>query len=64
MKVIVDRDLCQSHAVCTREAPEVFEIDANSDQLVIKVENPDPALRAKVLNAVKYCPNSALSIKE
>lgn len=62
MKVIVDRDLCQAHAVCTREAPDVFAIDESTDQLVLKLENPDESQRAKVMNAVKYCPNSALSV--
>ena len=63
MRVEVDRDLCQGHGVCTRECPEVFELDAN-DELVIKMEEPPEELREKVGNAVNYCPNSALTLND
>ena len=64
MKVVVDWDLCQSHAVCTREAPEIFELNEETDELIVKQECPAAELREKLENAVMFCPNSALSIEE
>lgn len=64
MKLIVDHDLCQRHAVCTMEAPELFEIDTAADRLVIKITEPGPEHRAAAERAVKYCPNGALELVE
>jgi ferredoxin len=59
MKIVVDRDLCQGHAVCESEAPEVFSVPKDG---TVEVLDPSPAedLRAKVEAAVKYCPTHAL----
>ncbi len=61
--VMVDRQLCQGHAMCMGEASDVFHVDDNG-KLQLLQENPPPELMDKVRNAVKHCPNQALSIKE
>ena len=61
MRVRVDRDLCESNAVCARLVPEVFEV-GDDDQLRLKQERPPEALRARVEQAVRRCPKQALSI--
>jgi ferredoxin len=63
MRVIVDRELCESNGVCEGLAPEVFQID-DDDTLLILQEHPDESLRAKVLDAVRSCPKQALSLHE
>ena len=63
MKITVDRDLCQGHAMCEVEAPEVFKV-GNSDQVDLLVDRPDPAHEDGVRLAEKYCPTHALSIQE
>ena len=63
MKIVVDRDLCQGHAVCESEAPEVFSVPKNGTVEVLD-ERPSDDLRAKVEAAVKYCPTHALRIEE
>ncbi len=63
MKITVDRDLCQGHAVCETEAPEVFKV-GRSDQVEVLMDTPDAAQYDAVRMAVKYCPTHALSIKE
>ena len=63
MRVIVDRDLCESNGVCEGLVPEVFQIN-NDDELDILQEHPDESLRAKVQDAVRSCPKQALSIEE
>lgn len=62
MKIVVDFDLCQSHALCTQAAPEVFEV-RDDGFLYILQENPPESLRAKVKKAVSECPTGAISIE-
>ena len=63
MRIIVDRDLCESNGVCEGLAPTVFEINAD-DELDILQEHPDESLRAKVQDAVRSCPKQALTLEE
>ena len=60
-RIVVDRDLCQGHAVCESEAAEVFTVSKNGD-LTVTEERPEPELLEKVQLAVKYCPTHALTI--
>ena len=64
MRVRVDFDLCQGHGVCKSEAPEVFGVDAERQQVVLLNEGPSEALREKVKAAVRFCPTLALRIEE
>jgi ferredoxin len=61
MRVMVDRTLCESNAVCARLVPEVFAVD-DDDQLQIKQDRPPEELRERVEHAVRRCPKLALSI--
>jgi len=63
MRITVDRDLCQGHAMCEIEAPEVFRV-GKSDQVEVLVDALDPSHEDAVRLAVKYCPTHALSIQE
>ena len=64
MRIKVDWDLCQGHAVCASEAPEVFAFDKEQSKVQVLLESPPEALRAQLAAAVKYCPTRALSIEE
>jgi ferredoxin len=63
VRVAVDLDLCQGHAVCENEAPEVFVVP-KSGNVTILVERPAEEWHEKVRLAVKYCPTGALRIEE
>ena len=67
MKVKADLDLCQGHGMCEDTAPEVFRVVESGDGSYPHVElvlaDPDEALREKVEEAVRFCPNRALSIE-
>jgi ferredoxin len=63
MRIVVDRDLCESNGVCEGLAPEVFQID-DDDDLQLLQEQPDESLRSKVQDAVRSCPKQALSIQD
>lgn len=62
MRIEVDLDLCQGHGMCEMEAPEVFE--AQRDSVEILDKEPDESLRPAVEAAVRYCPTQALRIVE
>jgi ferredoxin len=63
MRVVVDRDLCESNAVCMRLVPEVFEV-GDDDRLHLRQERPPEALRARIREAVRRCPKQALSLAD
>ncbi|MFC3960398.1 ferredoxin [Nocardia jiangsuensis] len=62
MRVEVDLDLCQGHAVCAAEAPEVFTVPKRGQVQILDAE-PGPEHREDVRNAVRYCPTQALFVK-
>ena len=62
----VDLELCQGHALCHEEAPEVFEVVERAgayDQVKLLQEQPPEALRAKVEAAARHCPNRVIQIR-
>ena len=63
MKVNVDRALCDSHGVCSIEAPDVFEL-TDDDQLTIVKEDVRPDDLDAVRSAVRACPKRAISLSE
>lgn len=63
MRIIIDRDLCQGHAACMGEAPEVFHVTDKGVMTVLD-SSPPEALRAKVASAAQYCPTGAITIAE
>ena len=67
MRVVVDLDLCQGHAVCQNEAPEIFRVvDRPGDYPRVEVilERPPEELRAAAEAAARYCPNRVITIVE
>ncbi|MGV0812395.1 ferredoxin [Mycolicibacterium boenickei] len=62
-RVEVDADLCQGHAMCELEAPDVFSVPKRGIVEILDHEPPDE-LRDAVEMAVEMCPTQALSIKE
>lgn len=64
MRVEADLDLCQGHGMCALEAPDVFALGKGDDQVRILEPEPDESRREAVLNAVRYCPATALSVHD
>ena len=61
MRVEADLDLCQGHALCELEAPEVFSVPKRGTVEIVDPEPPE-AMRAQVEAAVRYCPTQALKL--
>ena len=67
MRVKVDLELCQGHALCQEEAPEVFAVlerPGEYDQVSLLDAHPPERLRAKVEAAARHCPNRVIRIEE
>jgi ferredoxin len=60
-RVEVDLDLCQGHAMCELEAPDVFTVPKRGKVEILDPEPPDEALD-EVRRAVDMCPTQALLI--
>ena len=56
MRITIDWDLCQGHAQCMGEVPEVFAVDG-AGKLTLRDEFPPESLRARLTIAARYCPN-------
>ncbi len=62
-RVEVDADLCQGHAMCELEAPDVFNVPKRGTVEIIDPEPPDE-MRDDVERAVEMCPTQAIFIKD
>ena len=60
MRIVVDADLCQGHAMCEVEAPDVFAVPKVGPAEVIGEITDVEAVRS----AVRHCPTGALSLVE
>lgn len=63
MRVHVDFILCQGHGVCREEAPAVFAVDEREGRVVVRTDEPPESERARVEQAVRYCPTRALRLE-
>ena len=63
MRIVLDTQLCQGHAVCMGEAPEVFDVTREGKLTVLNL-TPPASQRPQVEAAVRYCPTGALTMIE
>ena len=61
MRIEVDEDLCQGHAMCALEAPDIFSVPRKA-KVAVLVPAPPESARPAVEAAVRYCPTQALKI--
>ncbi len=62
MKIVIDWGLCQGHANCTGDAPDVFQVD-DDGKLTVLLPEPPEEQREQVELAVRYCPTGAIRIE-
>ena len=63
MKIVVDCDKCQGHAMCASQAPEIYELDDtgyNSMGEFTVVEGQEDAARL----GASWCPEGAITVIE
>jgi ferredoxin len=61
MKVEVDFDLCESHALCMQVLPEIFEV-GDDDFLHLLAEEIRPDQQAAAELAAAGCPRRAIKL--
>ncbi|MFI5625339.1 ferredoxin [Nocardioides sp. NPDC051685] len=64
MKLTADLGLCQGHQECLAEAPELFDFDDDSYQVVVRITEPSGGQLDAARAAVKYCPAFALILED
>jgi sterol 14-demethylase len=62
--IVLDRSLCQGHAVCVSEAPELFHLATGARVVTLLNDEAPTELRARVELAVKHGPTRALSTQK
>ncbi len=60
-KPVVDKEVCQGHAVCVGLAPDVFELDDEGKSEVVDPEGSD---ESTIQRAIDGCPVDAISWEE
>jgi ferredoxin len=63
MRVSVDLDRCEAHAVCTGIAPDVFELN-DDDVLHVLLPSPPADRLDQMREAANRCPKQAISVEE
>lgn len=63
MKVVVEFDRCELHGDCVLAAPAVFDIGDDDEVVSLLDDEPDEELRAKVEEAIRSCPVSAIRLE-
>lgn len=62
-RVVADPDMCQGHAMCALEAPDVFRVPKHGTVEIlvpeVTAQNEDA-----VRSAMRHCPTQALSLEE
>ena len=62
MKVRVDPDRCQGHTICSMIAPSLFTLD-DEDGPSTAIDGEVPAdLESKAAEAIRSCPEQAISV--
>ncbi|MCX4766582.1 ferredoxin [Streptomyces sp. NBC_01275] len=62
MKVRVDSERCQGHTLCFMRAPEVFELSEIDGHSSPAVEEVSEGQEDQVVEAVRSCPERAISV--
>ena len=62
MKIAVETDRCQGHALCHMNAPELFAADDVDGHAIVLVDGVPPDLRDVARGAMRACPERAISL--
>ncbi len=63
IRVSIDHQLCQGHAVCVSEAPGIFRLGAEGEGEVFAA-SPSPETYERLARAFEHCPNHAIVVTQ
>ncbi len=61
LRVSVDHNKCVGSTICTLTTPRVFALDENGQSAVL---DPDGDTEARIVEAAKQCPLSAINVED
>lgn len=61
MRVKIDPEVCQGHAMCFLACPQVFELSDEDGHAFVTDENVPPEFEYAVEQAVRSCPEGAIT---
>ena len=64
MRIKIDRQACQGHGLCAMYAEELFEIGEEDGRAIVRVAPVPDGLKEAARQAVRICPELAISIEE
>ena len=63
MRIKLDEDLCMGYANCVVQAPDLFDIDEETDKAVVLVAEPSADQLPAAEAAIRACPAVALRLE-
>ena len=63
MKAQVDLIKCQGYANCIMEAPEIFDLDEETNKAIVLVEEIGPEQEDEARRAEESCPVRAITLE-
>ncbi|WP_131744956.1 ferredoxin [Frankia sp. Cppng1_Ct_nod] len=64
MRVTVDRDRCQGHALCVLNAPALFDLDEIDSHAYVLADPVPGELAGSARSAVENCPEQAIAVAD
>ncbi|MFW3168561.1 ferredoxin [Geodermatophilus sp. CPCC 206100] len=64
MRVTVDPARCSGHGNCVAAAPDLFDLDDDTDIAAPRKSRYAEADRSRILDAVTDCPAAAIAVDE
>jgi ferredoxin len=61
MKVRIDANLCQGHAMCALACPQLFQLSDEDGHAYVADEAVPPQFEDSVRQAVRSCPEGAIT---
>ena len=61
MKVWIDAKLCQGHAMCALACPLIFQLSDEDGHAYVDDENVPPEFEQAIAQAVRSCPEGAIT---
>jgi ferredoxin len=61
MKVRIDANLCQGHAMCALACPQLFQLSDEDGHAYVADETVPPQFEDSVRQAVRSCPEGAIT---
>lgn len=61
MRVKIDPEVCQGHAMCALACPQIFQLSDEDGHAFVEREEVPPQFEDAVEQAVRSCPEGAIS---